>query len=195
MDIEELKKLPARERLAKIREFEKARKKEIKAAKELARDSQREITEEEIDFPIDQLKALSLETLFTPEEKELFKTKRYVSDTIENQFVEDLEPAEIKSDLDQIAFEAVPLKVENIGGIYGEAIEASKRAQDPIALYGANHQETKEFYQNIPGHESDGSPQRGYVKEMDQIHETGKSKTKDSYESNRIKSKEIKDVY
>ena len=78
-DIESIKKLPAEERLKKLKEFSKKREEEIKAAQDLMKRSESEMdenkeTEEKI--PIPQMISESAETLTTDEEKEMFKVHR-----------------------------------------------------------------------------------------------------------------------
>lgn len=77
--LNEIKKLSPEERIKKLRDVEEKNKKEIEEAEKLIKDSIREINvKEEIkDLPIPQIKAVDIESLFAPEEKEVFAAKRY----------------------------------------------------------------------------------------------------------------------
>ena len=74
-----IKKLSPEERIKKLRDVEEKNKKEINEAEKLIKDSIKEIDiKEEIrDLPIPQIKAVDIESLFAPEEKEVFAAKRY----------------------------------------------------------------------------------------------------------------------
>lgn len=82
MEIEELKKLRPEERIRRLKELEKKRREEIEKAEEMIRSSQHELrVEEELrDIPIPQVKAVNIEQLFGAEEKQVFKTKRFVTE-------------------------------------------------------------------------------------------------------------------
>jgi len=77
--LNEIKKLSPEERIKKLKGIKEKNKKEINEAEKLIKDSIREINiQEEIkDLPIPQVKAVDIESLFSPEEKEVFVTKRY----------------------------------------------------------------------------------------------------------------------
>lgn len=77
--LNEIKKLSPEERIKKLKGVKEKNKKEINEAEKLIRDSIREINiQEEIkDLPIPQIKAVDIESLFSPEEKEVFAAKRY----------------------------------------------------------------------------------------------------------------------
>lgn len=80
-DIDELKKLSPSERVEKLREIEERNKKEIEEARKLMTESLREIeVEDELkrDIPIPQLTSVDVDSLFGQEEKDMFKTKRFV---------------------------------------------------------------------------------------------------------------------
>ena len=78
-DLKNIKKLSPEERIKKLRDIEEKNKKEINEAEKLIKDSIKEINiKEEIrDLPIPQIKAVDIESLFAPEEKEVFAAKRY----------------------------------------------------------------------------------------------------------------------
>ncbi|PIN87282.1 hypothetical protein COV19_00160 [Candidatus Woesearchaeota archaeon CG10_big_fil_rev_8_21_14_0_10_44_13] len=82
-DADELKKLSPERRLKVLKELEEKSRKEIEEARKLMVESEREIEiKEEIerDMPIPQLASVDIDSLFTSEEKEIFKAKRFVSD-------------------------------------------------------------------------------------------------------------------
>ncbi|RLG24347.1 hypothetical protein DRN85_07790 [Methanosarcinales archaeon] len=93
-NLKEIKKLSPEERIKKLKKIEKENKKEINEAEKLIKDSVKEINvKEEIrDLPIPQIKAVDIESLFAPEEKEVFAAKRY--ENIRQRNVEE-ETAEI----------------------------------------------------------------------------------------------------
>lgn len=79
-DIGELKKLSVEERIRKLKEIEDKKKEEIKKAQDLLKNSEEELEEEgrkKRQIPIPQLKAVDVGSLFSGEEKEIFKTKRF----------------------------------------------------------------------------------------------------------------------
>lgn len=77
----ELKKLPLKERIKKLKEIEKKHKEEIKEAQELIKKSEEEekIIEGIKDVPIPQIKSDTIDELFG-EAKEIFKEARFKSD-------------------------------------------------------------------------------------------------------------------
>ncbi len=81
-DIDELKKLSVEERIQKLKELEDKKKEEIKKAHELLKTSEEELEDKEKEkqqIPIPQLKSVDVTGLFSSEEKEIFKTKRFES--------------------------------------------------------------------------------------------------------------------
>lgn len=83
VDIEGLKKLSPEQRLKALKALEEKSRKEIDEARKLISESEREIEVEEEhkrDMPIPQLTSVDIDSLFTNEEKEIFKAKRYVSE-------------------------------------------------------------------------------------------------------------------
>lgn len=95
-DMEELRKLSPEQRLKILKKLEEKSKEEIESARKLMAESEREIEvkeEHDRDMPVPQLASIDIESLFTPEEKELFKTKRFISDKIRDITAEDSESA------------------------------------------------------------------------------------------------------
>jgi hypothetical protein len=79
-DIDNLKKLSVEERIKKLKEIEKKNKEEIQKAQDLLKKSEEELEDKEkekADIPIPQLKAVDIGGLFSEEEKQIFKTKRF----------------------------------------------------------------------------------------------------------------------
>ena len=81
-EIDELKKLSPKERIERLKELQEKNKEEIEKAQTLLKQAEEEaeIEEELKDIPIPQLKAVDIGELFTPEERELFKAKRFVAE-------------------------------------------------------------------------------------------------------------------
>ncbi len=77
--LNEIKKLSPEERIKRLKKIEEENKKEINEAEKIINDSMQEIDiKEKIkDLPIPQIKAVDIESLFSPEEKEVFAVKRY----------------------------------------------------------------------------------------------------------------------
>lgn len=77
--LKDIKKLSPEERIKKLSKVKEKNKKEIDEAEKIIKDSVREINikEELRDLPIPQIKAVDIESLFAPEEKEVFAAKRY----------------------------------------------------------------------------------------------------------------------
>ena len=79
-DVETVKNLTVEERIEKLKEIEKKNKEEIKKAQNMLRESEEELEEKEkekADIPIPQLRSVDIGGLFTEEEKQIFKTKRF----------------------------------------------------------------------------------------------------------------------
>jgi hypothetical protein len=80
-ELKDLKKLSPEERIRKLKELEEDRKREIKEAEAMIRSSKEEIADKEkrkIDIPIPQVGAISVDELFTEEEKQVYESKRGV---------------------------------------------------------------------------------------------------------------------
>jgi hypothetical protein len=107
--LDELKKLSPEERIKRLKELQEQDKKEIEEAQKLIKESEEQAeAEEELKrkIPVPQLKSVDIESLFTPEEKELFKTKRY----LEGKKQEKAEEPKEKP-LEQTVFEEAPKKI------------------------------------------------------------------------------------
>ena len=105
--IEKIKNLGVEERIKKLKEIEKKNKEEIRKAQELLRESEEELEDKEKEkasIPIPQLRAVDIGGLFTEEEKQLFKTKRF----------DEKKPKQKEALEDTVAFEGKKLKPEQI---------------------------------------------------------------------------------
>jgi len=101
-EIEKLKKLSPKERIGKLKKLQEKNKEEIEKAQKLLKQAEEEadIEEEMMDIPIPQLKAVDIDELFTPEERELFKAKRFITGKPKK---EEAAAAEEKAELEKIA--------------------------------------------------------------------------------------------
>jgi len=78
--LEEIRRLSPEQRIKRLKELEKQRKKEIEEAAKLLKESEIEIKERERlsrEIPIPQVTAVDINHLFTREEKEIFVAKRF----------------------------------------------------------------------------------------------------------------------
>jgi hypothetical protein len=113
--LKELKKLSPKERFEKLKELQKKDREEIEKAQRLLQETEEEISKQEelAKIPIPQLKAVDIGALFSPEERELFKAKRFIAEGPKKE--EEPEEAgrkrpEEKAELERIAEEAKILK-------------------------------------------------------------------------------------
>ena len=108
-EIGELKKLSPKERIKKLKELQEKNKEEIEEAQKLLKEAeeQAEVEEELKEIPIPQLKAVDIGALFSPEERELFKAKRFVTEKPKAE-----EAGEEKGELEAIAERAPRLPPE-----------------------------------------------------------------------------------
>jgi hypothetical protein len=146
-NIKELKKLSPKERLEKLKELQKKDREEIEKAQKLLQETEEEISKQEElkKIPIPQLKAVDIGALFSPEEKELFKAKRFATEGPKEE--EKPEEAgrrpEEKAELERIAAEAPILKQEE------EAAQAqylTQLSQKPVEdIYN----KVKSIYQEV----------------------------------------------
>jgi len=103
--IDDLKKLSPKERIQKLKDLQDKNKQEIEQAQKMLSQAVDEaVVEDELrDIPVPQLKVEDIDALFSPEERELFKAKRFISDKKK----EDIEE-ENEIDLEDIAAAAPP---------------------------------------------------------------------------------------
>ena len=104
---EDLKKLSPKERIKKLKELQEKRKEEIKEAQKLLRKAEEEsdIEDQLKEIPIPQVKAVDINELFSPEEKELFRAKRFVDSEKKEEMVEE-KVQKMEEGLESIAEEA-----------------------------------------------------------------------------------------
>lgn len=109
MEIDELKKLSPKERIAKLKELQKKNKEAIEKATKLLTRAEEESEQEDRlrDISIPQLESVDIESLFTQEERELFKTKRF-----EEIKIEEVKEPKREKGLESIAEEAPRLSQE-----------------------------------------------------------------------------------
>ncbi len=133
-DIEQIKKLPAEERLRKLKELTKKREEEIKAAQTLMKKSESELTEKrdsEEKIPIPQMISEHIQTLTTDEERDMFKVHRQMGRREEKE-------------------EAKPQTKQTLE----EAIETEKeRVQEQRAVVQADYARAIELASMRPVHE------------------------------------------
>lgn len=101
----ELKNLSPTERIKKLKEQQEKSKKEIEEAQKLIKESEAEEEQEEDlrqKIPVPQLKAVDIDSLFSPEEKEIFRLKRY----IEEKKAPEKDKKQKRTELETIAEEA-----------------------------------------------------------------------------------------
>jgi len=112
--IEKLKKLSPKERAEKLKELQKKDKEEIEKAQKLLQETEEEIgrQEEAEKIPIPQLKAVDISALFSPEEKELFKAKRFETGKLKVEKPEKVKSKKEELELEQIAAESQKLSPE-----------------------------------------------------------------------------------
>jgi hypothetical protein len=106
--LDDIKKLSPAERIKRLKEFQEENKKEIEDAQKLIKSSEEEeeIEKELEKIPIPQIRSVDIDALFSPEEKEIFKEKRFVSETAREVQKEKPSPKK-ESPLESIA-EAAP---------------------------------------------------------------------------------------
>lgn len=147
MKLDELKRLSPKERIAKLKELEEQRKREITEARKMLSESVEELAVEEAareQIPIDQLRAMDESMLQTREERELFRTKRFGA---EKHDTPDLKIPQRKTDdptpetaeerherLEQIARTAPRnIPVKQYGSALSEVLtEVQDRYQNPL---------------------------------------------------------------
>ena len=146
-NLKELKRLSPKERIEKLKELQKKDKEEIEKAQKLLQEAEdeEESKQKELErIPIPQLRAVDIDALFSPEEKELFSTKRFVTETRKEEKPEEARRRpEEKAELERIAEEARVLKQEE------EATQAqylTQLSQKPVEdIYN----KVKSIYQEV----------------------------------------------
>lgn len=170
--LDDIKRLSPRERLEKLRDLQKKNKKEIEQAQELMKESEREIEiEEELkDIPIPQVKAVDVQQLFTPEEKEVFRMKRFVHET--PQLEDEQTVLEEKSLEETIAEEAEQRDLQ-APPQYGAALDEAKQLMDTLTnAYGTIKDLSGQFQQGTLSQE-DTTRLEAYAEAAHKLYESG----------------------
>jgi len=126
VDVDELKKLTPEQRLKALKALEEKSKKEIEEARKLMAESEREIEvkeEHQRDMPIPQLTSVDIDSLFSPEEKEIFKAKRYVSEPKTFEEVSTEKKSEPGDMLEEVVQKEKQFEIEQQQGQYGQKLE------------------------------------------------------------------------
>ena len=130
-DIDEFKDLDPRERIAKLKEIQEKKRKEIEEAKDLISQSEEEIAiEDELkDIPIPQVKAVDIDSLFSAEAKEVFKAKRFMSDQPNEESETEDEVAVDEQSLEETVHLEHPQQAQAVVQ-YRDSVEQAKRLAD-----------------------------------------------------------------
>ena len=167
---ENLKNLPAEERLKKLKELEKKKKQEIEEAQKQIRDSESEITEKKKwtdKIPIPEIAKEDLEGL-SAEGKQLLKTHKWTKEKSKEETTETTKKSQPKtvSDLEEtIMREKVNLSPEARGMEYG-----AKNA--PHQGFGSDYKPLRErpvadLYQEMSALQQ-GVENKGYISRADE---------------------------
>ena len=160
--LDELKKLSPQERIKKLKELQKKDKEEIEKAQKLILESEEAAErEEEIKkIPIPQLKAVDIDSLFSSEERDLFRAKRFIE--IKKPEEEKEKPVISKErPLEEVAAEAEILKVEEERAHAQYLTQLSEQPADKI------YNRMKEIYSE--------AKEKGYISsgQMEEINNLG----------------------
>ncbi|MBD3249315.1 hypothetical protein GF336_04685 [Candidatus Woesearchaeota archaeon] len=141
-ELEELKKLSPKERIAKLKEIQEKDKKEIEQAQELIKESeeQAEKEDEKEKIPIPQVKSADIDSLFSAEEKQLFMEVRLEQKKQKTEETPE-EKKEKKESLEEVAAEAPKLPEEQQEKAHIQYLE--QQSQKPADML---YNRTKEIY-------------------------------------------------
>jgi len=202
---DDIKNLPPEERLAKLKELEEKRKKELAETESLIKQSIEELTakeERKMHVPIEQVAALNVESLQTDEEKEVFRAKRFVDSKRKDIVAED-QSSKPKQQTnipwpkspEEISLEQT-LENENISK---EAENAAKsnpqynvpgREQQPQNLYRmineASNEQSLEKIKELEGrpYREWNNDEREFARRMNYIADTNKESIREQYHGN-----------
>jgi len=172
--LKELKKLSPKERVEKLKELQKKDKEEIEKAQKLLQETEDEIgRQKELEkIPIPQLKSVDIGALFSPEEKELFKAKRFMSGSgkEKEKELQEIQKPEEKAELERIAEEAPRLTQEEAAA-QGQYLD--KLSQNPVENI---YNKIKSIYQEV---KSSGEITPGQMNELNNISYANKRKMDD----------------
>jgi len=173
--LKDLKKLSPKERIEKLKDLQKKDKEEIENAQKLLQEAEDEEASKQNELeriPIPQLKAVDIGALFSPEERELFKAKRFVAESGKEEKKE--EPGrklpEEKAELERIAEEAKILKQDE------EASQAQYLTQLSSKPVEDIYNKVKSIYQEV---KATGEITPGQMNELNNIGYANRRKMKD----------------
>jgi hypothetical protein len=158
-----LKRLSPQERIKKLKELQKKDREEIEKAQQLILESEEESEREEQirKIPIPQIKAVDIDSLFSSEAKELFKTKRFVE--VREKEEEKAAPVRRKEEraLEEVAAEAEILKAEEEKAHAQYLNQLSQQPADRI------YNRMKEIYSDVK--------EKGYISphQMEEVNNIG----------------------
>ena len=162
-ELDELRNLSPQERIKKLKELQKKDREEIEKAQKLILESEEDIErEEEIKkMPIPQLQAVDIGSLFTPEERELFKAKRFIEAVKPEAEKEKPKARPEERALEEVAAEAEILKVEEERAHAQYLTQLSEQPADKI------YNRMKEIYSE--------AKEKGYISpvQMEEINNLG----------------------
>jgi len=211
-ELDELKGLSPGERVKKLKELEEKHKKDIEEVEAMIEESVTEIEQAEdrrVNLPIRQLAADTEDVLTGGEEKQMFKTKRFVSETAVQEVEETIAAAPAEQSLEEMAEEA-KLKEstdekqlgvsydaglgktvkESAENIYGMTKELERQQEE----YGALNQQSQhqiesmqEHIDHLQGYEADQQT-KGLLK-MEQGMLEQMAATQDSYKMSQNQNK------
>ena len=172
-DLDDLRRLSPRERLTRLREIEKKNKEEIEKAQQLMRESEREIEiqDELKDIPIPQVKAVDIQSLFTPEEKEVFRMKRFAH----GPPTQEEEPAirQKEKSLEEAVAEEAAQRELKAPPQYGAALEEAKELVSTLTdAYGTIKDLVGKAYEGKLS-EEDAERLRSYAEAANKLYASG----------------------
>ena len=170
-EINDLKKLSPKERIERLKKIQEKNKEEIDKAQEMLKEAEdeAEIEEELKDIPIPQMKAVDIGALFSPEERELFKAKRFESGSKKEE--EEEKPVQKKSsELEDIAETAPKMSMAEEQKNVEYIQSLSKKPVEEL------YSRTKEIYQEF---KDTGYLSRDKQEELNNIHYANRKKLDD----------------
>ena len=151
-DIEELKKLSPEERLRRLKELEKKRKVEIEEAQKLMKQSEAELDQQrklQEKIPIPQLISEQMETLTTGEEREMFRSHRFLGRRAEQERRK--RPKTKEETLEETLEKEAPRREMPTERAYGAILELS---QKPVEYFASVFQEFEQKMYDAGGMEN-----------------------------------------
>ncbi len=146
-ELKELRNLTPSQKLARIKEFEEKKRRELKEAEELLRETEKEAIEEEeekVQIPVPQMKAVSPESLETIEAKLLWAAKRGLSVAPERP--EEAPPAR-RQELSEQVEGAAQAGLQSAQ--YGELVEKSRQEAVIEAYRSSGAKQSEEPYESM----------------------------------------------